>query len=222
MRHRQEPKLTGRRRRLRYAARKLLSAAAVAAVVGGLVLADRLGVFGQRGDSEHEKYHGRSFRVARVVDGDTIDVEIPDGQYPTTRVRLWGVDTPEIGNKRKNKPPAYFGPEASAFAKHLCAGRTVTLKLEPAKAPRDRYGRLLAWVYLPSGELLNRVLVEEGYGYADPRFEHHLRREFSRAQDKAMRAGIGLWAKATNEDLPYYYRDKLKSLPGRSAAGRPK
>ncbi|MHC4984150.1 MAG: thermonuclease family protein, partial [Planctomycetota bacterium] len=148
--------------------------------------------------------------VARVIDGDTIDVEVSDGKFPTTRVRLWGVDTPEMGNKRTGEPPAHFGPEASAFARRLCAGKTVRLKLEPGGRTRGTKGRLLAWVYLPDGTLLNRVLVEEGYAYADPRFDHHLKRKLHGLENEAMRAGRGLWQKVTNDDLPFYYKDKLE------------
>jgi len=42
-----------------------------------------------------EKYHGKTFTVSNVVDGDTIDIDVPDGEYEHTRIRLWGIDTPE-------------------------------------------------------------------------------------------------------------------------------
>ena len=217
--HAHQPKLTQSQRRLRYAARKLLAAAIVAAIAGGLVLADRLGVFGRPAEGDRQKYHERSFHVARVIDGDTIELEVSDGRSPTTHVRLWGIDTPEIANKRKNKLDAYFGPEASEFTRSRCAGQTVTIKLEPGKSPRDKYQRLLAWVYLPDGRLLNRVLIEEGYGYADPGFDHHLKGEFRRLQDKAMRTRRGLWQDVTKDKLPVYYKDlELPAAKTRSAS----
>ena len=214
VKRRAQSKLTHRQRRLRYAARKLLAAAVIVAVAGGLVLADRLGAFGRRPEREREKYHGRSFRVERAIDGDTIVLAVADGKHPLTHVRFWGVDTPEVGNEWKNIPPAHFGPQASEFTRALCAGQMVTIKLEPGKSPRDKYHRLLAWVYLPDGRLLNRVLIEEGCGYADPRYDHHLKREFSRLQDGAMRDGRGLWQKVTNDKVPFYYKDKLE-LPAK-------
>jgi len=204
----QKFKLPRGRRRLRYAGRKLLAAAVLAAVAAGLVAADRLGIFGRAPKPDAEKYDGGSFCVARVIDGDTIDLDVPDGRHGTTRVRLWGVDTPET--HKDGERPQHFGPEATAATKRLCGGKTVKIKLEAGAKPRDRYGRLLAWVYLNDGRLLNRVLVEDGFAYADPRFGHHLKRQFRSLQDEAMRAGRGLWENVTDADLPYYYKGKLK------------
>ena len=79
---------------------------------------------------------------------------------------------------------------------------------------RGKYKRLLAYVHLPDGEMLNRVLVRDGYAYADPRFSHPHSPEFRRLQDKARSDGRGLWRDVKNTDLPPYYRNKLK-LPRR-------
>ena len=175
------------------------------AVVAALVAADRAGLFGRRPQPDKARYNGRTFPVARVVDGDTLDVDTPDGDRPRTRVRLWGVDTPEM--VKPDAPVQHFGPEASRFAKDLCAGKRVTLHLERRRT-RGRYGRLLAYVVLPDGRMLNRVLVEEGFGYADPRFEHSHKAEFTRLAEQARAAGRGLWKDVTEADLPYYYRGK--------------
>jgi len=203
-------RLTKRQRRLRYALRKAAKAAAVVAVVAALVAADRAGLFGRRPRPDKVRYDGRTFPVARVVDGDTLDVETPDGDRPQTRVRLWGVDTPEM--VKPDAPVRHFGPEASRFAKDLCAGKRVTLRLEPHRT-RGKYGRLLAYVVLPDGRMLNRMLVEGGFGYADPRFEHSYKAEFADLQAKARAAGRGLWKDVTEAELPYYYRGK-GILPG--------
>lgn len=56
-------------------------------------------------DGDFQKYHQKQFRVHRVIDGDTIDLDIPDGLKQQTRVRLWGIDTPET--KAPGKPIAY-------------------------------------------------------------------------------------------------------------------
>lgn len=186
----------------------LCLALALAAVVGG----DRAGLFGRARTPDRQKYHDQTFRVVHVVDGDTIDVDVPDGPHRRTRIRLWGVDTPET--KKPDTTTQHYGPEAAEFAASLTmpAGQpaTVRLELESGRDSRDKYRRLLAFVYLPDGRLLNRVLVEEGYAYADPRYEHHLKSEFQRLQTAARKAGLGLWGRARNEDLPYYYRDRLK------------
>lgn len=197
-------KLTAAQRRLRYAGRRFLVWTIAIAAVAGMVLADRTGVFGRAPVPDPVKYDGNSFMVVRVVDGDTLDLDAPDGRRPTTRVRLWGVDTPET--VKPNTPVQHFGPEASAFATRAALGKRVRLELD-LRQPRDKYKRLLAYVFLPDGRMLNRTLIEEGYGYADPRFDHRLRSEFVRLQRAAMKARRGLWKSVRRADLPYYYRD---------------
>jgi len=204
-------KLSRRQRRLRYVARRLLLAAAVAAVAAGLVLADRYGVFGRRPVPDFQKYHGKTFRVVHVVDGDTLDVDCPDGDQPFTRIRLWGVDTPEVA--RPDRSPDHFGPEASRFAATAASGKQVTLELD-RRDTRGKFGRLLAYVSLPDERMLNRVLIEQGYGYADPRFDHRYMSQFRRLQVAARKARRGLWKSVRGKDLPRYYRGKIQ-LPAR-------
>jgi endonuclease YncB( thermonuclease family) len=96
--------------------------------------------------------------VERIVDGDTIDVEI-DGRHE--RVRLIGVDTPET--KRPDTPVECFGPEATAFTTSLLAEGT-PLRLERDVVGRDDYGRLLAYVHRATdGLFVNAELVRAGY-----------------------------------------------------------
>ena len=202
-------KLTRVQRRLLGLRRRTVLLLLVAGVVGGLVLADRAGLFGRAPAGDLGTYHGQTFRVTRVVDGDTLDVDCPDAtaRRKTTRIRLWGVDTPET--VKPHTPPQPFGPEASACTKDLCDGRRVRLELDP-DSTRGRYGRLLAYVFLPDGRMLNRVLIRDGYGYADPRFRHAYRAKFHRLQDQARRAGRGLWAVVREADLPHYWRGRVK------------
>lgn len=197
------------RRRRRITAGRSLWAAALVLLVGAMVLCDRLGVFGRAPKPDFQKYHDRTFRVVRVFDGDTIAVDIPDGEYDTTRIRFWGVDTPEVYHYHDPEaPPDHFGPEASAFVRDLLTGGRVRLELVPWRT-RGIHGRLLAYVYLEDGRMLNLLLVEKGYGYADPRFDHPLKEEFIEAQEQARQAGRGLWAEATDDDLPDYYKGRL-------------
>lgn len=189
------------------AARQFFFLVGAAAVVAGLILADREGFFGQAPSSDWDKYHARQFTVARIIDGDTLDIDCPDGRYYRTRIRLLGVDTPET--VKPNTPVQHFGPEAGRFTKSAAMGRTVTLKLDRAKT-RDTYNRLLAYVILPDGLNLNERIIATGCGYADPRFRHPLMREFKQTQAEAMKARMGLWEKASDADLPYYYRGKLR------------
>ncbi len=98
-----------------------------------------------------------SVPVVRVIDGDTIKVEI-DGKQES--VRLIGVDTPETVHPRK--PVERFGKEASEFTKRIAEGQTVKLEPDPGNADRDRYGRLLRYVYLEDGRLLNAEIIRQG------------------------------------------------------------
>ena len=193
------------RRRRRYTLRRSVWWAAAVLVVGLLVLADRAGIFGHAPQPDAETYHGGTFRVTRVVDGDTLDVDLADTVTgrPATRVRLWGVDTPETA--RGNTAAQHFGPEAGRFTRLSCADKTVRLELVKGKT-RGKYKRLLAYVYLPDGPMLNAELIARGFGYADPRFAHPRSAEFARLQSKARRGRLGLWKDLRPEGLPYYFR----------------
>ncbi len=135
-------------------------------------------------------------RVDRAVDGDTLKVRCPNLGEET--VRLIGVDTPET--KHPKKPVEYFGKEASAFTKRMATGKEVRLDLEPGNAitkNRDRYGRLLAYVFIKQedgGFLdLNAELVSQGYAHAYTRFPFSRIEEFRGLERKAREAGRGLW-----------------------------
>lgn len=95
-------------------------------------------------------------KVERVVDGDTF-VALVRGRRD--RVRLIGVDTPETVDP--DRPVQPYGKEASDFARHMLTG--VTVRLVGDVEPRDKYGRLLAYVWLPDGTFWNALLAAEGY-----------------------------------------------------------
>jgi micrococcal nuclease len=209
-------RLSPAQRRLRRVVRRAAWAAGIVAVLGLLALADRAGVFGRRRQPDWPKYHGRPFKVARIVDGDTLDVACPDGRYDRTRVRLLGVDTPE--SIKPDTPVQHFGPESTAFLRERVLGRTVTLELDYLRT-RDIHNRLLAYVIGPGGENINEAIIATGHGYADPRFRHPLARSFGQAQKQAMQQRRGLWEDATDADLPYYYRGKLKLPPATAGPG---
>ncbi len=193
------------RPRRRITRRRALSLAMAALLAGLLVLADRAGLFGRLPAPDVEAYDGKSFRVTHVVDGDTLDIAAPDAinGSTTTRIRLWGVDTPET--VKPNTPVQHFGPEASAFAAKACRGKTVRLELVAGKT-RGKYKRLLAYVYTDAETMLNAELISQGLGYADPRFDHPRRERFARLQRDARSARRGLWKDVTPADLPHYYR----------------
>lgn len=201
--------LSPRQRRFRYLGRGALPVVLLAALLLGLTRADRLGWFGRRAGSDWQRYHQKTFRVVRVVDGDTFDIDEPDGKYSHTRIRMLGLDTPET--VKPNTPPQHYGPEASEHLKELLKGRTVTVELDDP-ATRDKYHRLLAYVML-DGQNVNLDMVGDGYGYADPRFPHRLKGEFAKAQAAAIKARKGLWQDLTQSDLPDYYRSGEHKLP---------
>jgi len=126
--------------------------------------------------------------VLRVIDGDTLVVKV-DGREE--KVRLIGVDTPETVHP--NKPVEYFGKEASAFTKRMAEGKEVRLEADPENDDRDRYGRLLRYVWLPDGRLLNLLIVQEGYGHAYTKYPFSRMEEFRKAEREARELGRGLW-----------------------------
>lgn len=95
--------------------------------------------------------------VTSVVDGDTLKI-----QYNGTeqKVRLIGIDTPESVHPDKNKNTEY-GKKASEYTKKLVEGTKVKLEFDVSQT--DKYGRLLAYVYLENGEMLNEKLLKQGY-----------------------------------------------------------
>jgi micrococcal nuclease len=93
-----------------------------------------------------------SAHVTRVVDGDTIEVELPGGDEDD--VRYIGIDTPET--VKPGTPVQCGGPRAHEVNERLVGGRTVTLRFDAER--RDVYGRLLAYVYLPGGRPGGRPL----------------------------------------------------------------
>lgn len=125
------------------------------------------------------------FKVTRVFDGDT--VRLANGE----KVRYLGIDTPEMNYR--NPPAQYFAKQAKAFNEKLVNGKMVRLEFDAQR--RDKYKRLLAYVYVDD-IFINKKMVEEGYAkilvippnekYAD---------EFLKLQRRARQQGKGIWAK---------------------------
>ena len=132
--------------------------------------------------------------VVRVVDGDTVDAAFDDGR--TERLRLIGIDTPEVVDPRK--PVQCFGREASAHAHELLDGQTVSLELDPSQGDRDIYGRLLAYIWLPDGRNFGEVMLADGYAHEYTYdLPYAYRDVFKAAQDSAIGNQAGLWSPAT-------------------------
>jgi len=151
-----------------------------------------------------QKYHGGSFTVVDVIDGDTIDIGVPDGKYDETRIRLWGIDAPERGR--------YYADEATNFTRELALGEKVTVYLDEGNRTRGYYGRLLAYVQLPDERYLNEVLISEGYVYGDLRFNHSFYNKYKQLQSKARSQQKGLWKNVRREQLPDWLQKERPDL----------
>ena len=120
--------------------------------------------------------------VSVVYDGDTIRLE--DG----TRVRLIGVDAPEVGSVYR--APEEFGEESKAYLTSLLLGRKVHIAV--GDPPRDVYGRTLAYVYLDD-VLVNGRIIREGWARAYRVFRHPMRDLFIAYEREARSRGLGMW-----------------------------
>lgn len=137
--------------------------------------------------------------VQRVIDGDTFRTDTGE------RVRLIGIDTPELHESAKLSRDAAksgqdvetikrLGRKSWLFVNEMLAGQRVRLEFDVQA--RDKYGRLLAYVYLEDGTFVNMKIIAEGYAYPltippDVRFS----KEFKKAFETARASSLGLWAK---------------------------
>ena len=129
------------------------------------------------------------YRVLKVVDGDTLAVEM-GGKNVT--IRLIGLDTPETVDPRK--PVQCFGKEASDKAKEMLAGKSVRIEMDASQGELDKYGRLLAYVYLPDGVLFNKLMIELGFGHEYTyNLPYKYQKEFKAAEIAARERKVGLW-----------------------------
>jgi len=125
-------------------------------------------------------------RIKRVVDGDTLalaDVK--------EHVRLIGANTPET--VKPNWPVERWGPEASAFTKEFVAGGDVRLELDGEH--RDKYGRILAYVWV-GDRMLNEELIRAGLAHAELQYHYSaaMKARFRHAEAEAKAARRGIWS----------------------------
>jgi micrococcal nuclease len=160
--------------------------------------------------SDLDKYHAKTFAVTNVIDGDTLDIDVPDGRNKHTRIRLLGIDAPET---HAESGPMYFGPQAAEFAAQCALARQVEVYLDQTSETRGKYGRLLAYVKLPDGRFLNEVLLAEGLAYADLRFRHSLYNKYKQIESRARAAKKGLWQNVTSNQLPDWLVGAVREPP---------
>jgi len=141
--------------------------------------------------------------VERVVDGDTLEISLNGLKE---KIRLIGVDTPESHQSAKLDRDAErtgqdkqtiraLGKQATAFTQSLAPPGT-TIRLEHGQEARDRYGRVLAFVWLPDGTMLNEQIICQGFGNAYTRFpfKQEYMDRFRACEQEARAAKRGLWA----------------------------
>ena len=162
----------------------LLSLAAILVVYS----ANKIPMYGRATSSSNE------FKVQKVVDGDTIEI-LKHGR--TEKVRLIGVDTPETLDPRK--PVQCFGKEASNNTKHILEGQVVRIETDPLVGERDKYNRILAYVWLGNDELINLELVSGGFAheYTYRSQSYKYQSEFKLAEKTAQANNLGFWSPQT-------------------------
>lgn len=167
-------------------------------VLAAIIALDRHGRLLAPAPVRPSDYDGRTVRVVHVVDGDTIDVDAPDASTGSsrTRVRVWGIDCPEMPSRYRHGEA--YAAEATALCRRLLRDQAVTLTIEPGRV-RDRYGRLLAHVDLADGDSLARRLLAAGLARADDRWPHARLRAYADAERSARRRGVGLWRPAGSD-----------------------
>ncbi len=138
------------------------------------------------------------YSVTKVVDGDTIAINL---NGTTETLRLIGINTPETVDPRK--PVECFGKEASTEAKTLLTGKRVRIEKDPSQGDRDKYGRLLAYMWREDGLFFNEHMIQQGYAheytYNTP---YKYQTQFKADQASAKAQNKGLWAPGACDSTP--------------------
>jgi micrococcal nuclease len=144
----------------------------------------------EQSSSQNSAPEIKSYSVVKVIDGDTVNVNI---NGTTETVRLIGINTPETVDPRK--PVECFGVEASNRAKELLTGKKVILEADSTQGERDKYQRLLRYIWLEDGTFFNKKMISDGYAneytYNMP-YKYQV--EFKKAEAEAKALKKGLWA----------------------------
>lgn len=137
--------------------------------------------FSEKAISSFEKVY-----CMRVIDGDTIVVKIKGKEE---KVRLIGVNTPEMDHP--DPKVKTLANEAYLFTKKMVEGKDVKLEFDQQK--NDKYGRLLAYVYLLDGTFLNAEIIKQGYGFAFTRYPFKFLDQFRGFEKESRENKRGLW-----------------------------
>lgn len=149
--------------------------------------------FSEDGTQKTSSVSQSTYKVVKVVDGDTIDVSV-DGKVE--RLRLIGIDTPETKDPRKGVE--CFGKEANNITTEILLGKNVSLESDETQSDKDRYGRLLRYVFIEDGTNFNEYMIREGYAYEytyDSAYKYQ--EKFINAEINARENNRGLWSSQT-------------------------
>lgn len=146
------------------------------------------------------------YKVTRVIDGDTIEIEyqsdiknidgVIESSMGNKKIRLIGINTPETVDPRR--PVQCFGKEASTYLKSLIEGSIVQLEYDDTQGKTDKYDRILAYVYMEDGQMVNKKMISEGYAYEYTyNTPYKYMQSFKAAQTLAEKGGRGLWSSTT-------------------------
>lgn len=131
------------------------------------------------------------YDVVSIADGDTITVDM---EGKKEKIRFIGVDTPEIYHGGNTAPSECYGEKAKAFTEASIDNKRVKLVADDKGSNRDKYGRLLRYVYNYQNMSLDETLVSEGYGFAVDGFSYSKKQEYLDLMKDAETGKKGLWA----------------------------
>ncbi len=131
--------------------------------------------------------------ILYVIDGDTVVLANAHEEH----VRLIGIDAPEIDHPDYGRKGEPYGTESADYLRSLVGGKTV--RLEGGSESKDKYGRTLAYLYLPDGLFVNRQMVESGYAETFRRFDFTYKQEFLDLEKKARAEKRGMWRERPND-----------------------
>ena len=137
------------------------------------------------------------FFVTRVIDGDTIVVKTTHG---LEHIRFIGVDTPEIAHRPGEKSDC-FGSEAAVYTRKILDHQWVYLLPDSSTSDRDKYHRLLRYIFLKDGTLVNEKLIAEGFGFDYIYQPFQFMKQFDYLEKQARAKRKGLWS----SQCSYYF-----------------
>ncbi|MDU0202560.1 thermonuclease family protein [Paenibacillus sp. MAH-36] len=155
-------------------------------------------------------------KIVRVVDGDTMKVSFQEsGKVKEETIRLLLVDTPE--SVAPDKPVQPFALEASKFAKDTLNDKDVRLELDVSE--RDKYGRLLCYLYI-GDKMFNEMLLENGYARVAYIYPPNVKYvdKFREIQKEAQLKGVNIWSVENYAQEDGFHENAVKAKPSPSAA----